>query len=383
MIYNARKYLPDAEFRCICSGHEDTSERHNISAFPMGAMSGKVFPGKNNTLLTLLRKVFVRITKEVLHGVRGFKILKGSDVLVAPGTGLLVDHTTGFRGYPYNVFKWSVIAKMCRCKLLFVSVGAGPIYHPLSRWFIRSALSLAEYRSYRDTFSKQYIERIGFDSNSDPVYPDLAFSLPSAMMTKRDHRSGQRPVIGVGVVDYYGQSGKLQRRGDDIYRDYVNKTAIFVTWLLEHNYSVRVLIGDVKYDSSVRQDLIELLEKRGLKDDEGQIVNGTISSVEQLLSQLEKTDIVISPRFHNIILALMLNKPVISLSHHQKFDSLMAGLGLAEYCLHIENLNVDRLIEQFKKVAKNSEDLKPYIKRKTEEYRKALDEQYTFIFNDV
>jgi len=383
MVYNARKYLGNAEVKCICTGPEDTSERYNIPAFPMEVMSGKARTRKNNTLLRLLRKVFVRITKEVLHGVKGFKTLKGSDMLVAPGTGLLVDHTTGFRGYPYYVFKWSLIAKLCRCRLLIVSIGAGPIYHPLSRWFIRSALSLAEYRSYRDSCSKQYIESIGFETNSDRVYPDLAFSLPEAIMVGLDHREGQRSVIGVGVVDYYGQNAKLHSGGEDAYRDYINKTATFITWLLEHNYNVRVLIGDVRYDSSVRQDLRELIEKRGLKDDKGQIIYETISSVEQLLSQLSKTDIIVSPRFHNIILALMLNKPVIALSHHEKFDSLMAGLGLAEYCLHIDNLNVDRLIEQFKKVAKNSEDLKPYIKRKTEEYRRVLDEQYSFIFNNV
>ena len=151
-------------------------------------------------------------------------------------------------------------------------MGAGPIYHWLSRWFIRFALSVADYRSYRDSYSKQYIERIGFETNSDRVCPDLAFSLPEAMMVELDHRERERPVIGVGVVDYRGQSGKLRSRSEDVYRDYVEKTANFITWLLEHNYNVRVLIGDVRYDSSVRQDLRELLEKGGLKDGKGKII---------------------------------------------------------------------------------------------------------------
>ena len=38
IIYNVRKYFPDAEFKCICSGPEDTSVRHNIPAFPMREM---------------------------------------------------------------------------------------------------------------------------------------------------------------------------------------------------------------------------------------------------------------------------------------------------------------------------------------------------------
>jgi len=41
----------------------------------------------------------------------------------------------------------------------------------------QAAISLADYRSYRDDFSKDYLARIGFDTRNDFVYPDLAFSL--------------------------------------------------------------------------------------------------------------------------------------------------------------------------------------------------------------
>jgi hypothetical protein len=58
-------------------------------------------------------------------------------------------------------------------------------------------------------------------------------------------------------------------------------------------------------------------------------------------------------------------------------------VGLAEYCQPLDHLDVDRLIEQFVKLEKNANNIAPYIKQKTEEYRRALDEQYTFIFNVV
>jgi polysaccharide pyruvyl transferase WcaK-like protein len=303
-------------------------------------------------------------------------------MLIMSGTGMLTDYATRPFGLPYDIFKWSTIAKLHRCKLLFVSVGVEPIHHLLSRWFIKSALSLADYRCYRDGYSKQYMESIGFGTSNDIIYPDLAFSLPVAMMPECNNRDRQRPVIGVGVMDYYGQRG-IPQGGEAIYIDYINKTGTFVTWLLEHKYTVRLLIGDVLYDNRVRQDLIELLEKRGFKCEGGQIIDEPISSVEQLLSQLATTDVVVAPRFHNILLALMLNKPVIALSYNEKNDSLMAEVGLAEYCQPLDHLDVDRLIEQFVKLENNANNLRPYIKQKTEEYRRVLDEQYTFIFNVV
>jgi polysaccharide pyruvyl transferase WcaK-like protein len=381
VLHNARKYLPDAVAKCICSGPEEVSVTYNIPVFPMEAVSGKSRPETKNIGLRFLGKVFIRITREFLHGVNAVRALRGSHMLIAAGTGLLVDHSTGFRGYPYYVFKWSIIAKLCRCKLLIISMGAGPIYHPLSRWLIKSALSLADYRSYRDTFSKQYIEGIGFGANSDPVYPDLAFSLPRATVSVRRSFHSERPVIGVGVVDYYGLSGKSDEERESVYRDYLNKMVTFVTWLLNHKYAVRVLIGDVKYDRSVKRDLMELLKDRGLESQDGRIINEPILSVEQLLSQLVATDVVVSPRYHNIILALMLNKPVISLSYNEKFDSLMAGFGLAEYSLPIGEFDVERLIERFIELVKSAEELRFHIERKTEEYRKDLDKQYTMIFS--
>lgn len=388
IMYNARRYMPDVEVKCICTGPEDVSLIYNISAFPISyryakGFKSKVGAGHKNPLMRLLQKVFIRVPMELLHWLKALKTLKGSHMFIVAGAGLLSDYDTRPLGRPYDIFKWSIIAKLCRCKLLFVSVGAGPICHPLTRWFIKSALALADYRSYRDSFSKQSIDSIGFETNSDRVYPDLAFSLPRTMIPEHNKRDIQRPVIGVGLKDYYGVLGQSQDGGEARYRDFVSKLGTFVTWLVEHKYTVGVLIGDALYDSRVKQDLLILLEKRGLKYEDGQIINEPISSLEELLSQLAATDVVVSPRFHNILLALMLCKPVISLSYHEKFESVMAEVGLAGYCQDIDHLDIEKLIKQFMDLQKNSKNLKPYIKLKTEEFCKALDEQYSIIFNDL
>ena len=386
IIHNVRRYFPDAEITCICTGPDDTRIRHNITAFPIlnryaRGYNSKETREKYGLLRRLLRKVFIRIPMELLHWVKAFETLKGTYMLVVPGTGFLSDYSTHAFGWPYFIFKWSIIARLCRCKLLFVSVGAGPLWRPLSKWFIKVALSLADYRSYRDSFSKQCLESIGFATNNDPVYPDLAFSLPRAMFPECDHHDRQRPVIGVGLKDYYGKLGDSQRGGKAIYRDFINKLGTFVSWLVEHKYTVRLLIGDTLYDGPVKQDLTELLEKRGLKYEDGQIINEPISSVEQLSSQLAATDIVVSPRFHNVLLGLMLVKPVVSLSYHEKFASLMAGVGLPEYCHDIDHLDVDRLTAQIVELEKRAAKLTPHIKQKVQEYRNALEEQYAHIFN--
>jgi polysaccharide pyruvyl transferase WcaK-like protein len=301
-------------------------------------------------------------------------------MLVVPGTGLLTDFTSSPFGIPYRLLKWSIIARLCRCKLYFVSVGAGPMYHPLTKWFIRAALSLAEYRSYRDSYSKHFLESIGFKALNDRLYPDLAFSLPKTMFPDCNCHDHQGTVVGVGVKDYYGKLGLPQRGGEAKYREFIKKLGTFVTWLLEHRYTVRLLIGDTLYDNKVKQDLIEVLPGRVLKKANGNIINEAISSVQDVLSQLASTDIVVSGRFHNVLLALMLNKPALSLSYHDKFASLLAGVGLAEYCHDIDTLDIDTLSAQIVQLEETGGNLAPQLKQRVEEYRNALDEQYACIF---
>jgi polysaccharide pyruvyl transferase WcaK-like protein len=333
--------------------------------------------------MKLLRKILFRIPLELIHWAKGFKVMKGSQMLIVPGTQVVSDYVTGPFSWPYDIFKWTVIAKLCRAKVLFLNIGVGPIYHPLSRWFIKASLNLSDYRSYRDIASKQYVEKTVTCRSCDAVYPDLAFSLQSTLLPACQNVSKPRPVFGVGLKDYLGREGLRDRHNNRAYRDYLNTLGDLVAWLCERKYVVRLIIGDVLYDSDVEQDFMELLHERGLMNKDGQIVSEPVFTVKQLLSQIAAIDFLVTSRFHNVVLALMLDKPVVCLSDHRKLDSLMTDIGLTEYCLPLANLDFDDLIERLVKLEKNAAALRPYIKQKTEEYRRTLDEQYSLIFESV
>lgn len=61
----------------------------------------------------------------------------------------------------------------------------------------------------------------------------------------------------------------------------------------------------------------------------------------------------------------------------------MAGVGLAEYCQSVDQLDTSLLVQQFIKLEQSAEILKPSIERNLEEYRRALDQQYAQIFNHL
>ena len=61
----------------------------------------------------------------------------------------------------------------------------------------------------------------------------------------------------------------------------------------------------------------------------------------------------------------------------------MSAMGLSEYCLDINNLVADQVIEKFRDVERNADQLKARIKERAAEFRKALNEQYQFIVGSL
>jgi len=380
VLYHVRRLLPEAEVACICTGPETLAATQKIETVPISRAFVK--SGKLRTRLArLLRKVFIGLPSEPWRWLDAFKTLKGADALIIPGTGLVTDAYGLMAWGPYSLFKWCLVARMRRCRVLFVSVGVGPIYSTLGRYFVKTALALAEFRSYRDNPSLEHLKQIGFETNNDRICPDLVFSFPETMMPHGCGDGRRRPVVGIGLMVYAGRYS-VARPSNSTYVEYLEKLVTFTEWLLGQGYDVRLLIGELA-DRSVVQAFKSLLSRRlGAAADE-RVIDQAALSVEDLLPQLAETDFVVATRFHNILLALLLNKPVIAISFHHKCVSLMEQMGLAEYCQDINHLDSEKLIEQFGHLAKNAESAKPIIKQRIERSRKTLDEQYEIIFKRV
>jgi polysaccharide pyruvyl transferase WcaK-like protein len=262
--------------------------------------------------------------------------------------------------------------------VLFVSIGAGPIDRASGRVLAKAALSLADYRSYRDDASRDYVRGLGFRVERDRVYPDLVFSLPEPLLSRDHSRSdGTRRVVGLGLKVYEGKYSAADPR-PETYTAYLGSLAVFATWLLEHDYDIRLLLGDA--DTFVIEEFRSVLQARLGSYDEERIIAQPIASAQDLLAELAETDVVVATRFHNVLLALLLNRPVIAISFHHKCSSLMRQMKLSEYCHEIDHMDPNRLIAQFHELEQNQEAVKRTIGHGVDEARAALDEQYDLLF---
>jgi len=382
-IANIRQRFPQARLVCICTGPEDASRRHDLECLSIQpALAGSGFGNAVPPAQRLLRKLLFAVPNEFRRCRQAFSALEGVDALVVPGTQVLAKYDSEVLGWTYFALKWAVIAKLRGSSLIFLNVGVGPIRGRIARFCAKAALLLADYRAYRDHDSKEYARRLGVEVAPDVVCPDLAFGLPESVMGTRIGRQEDADAIALGVVDYHGQfSESAPADSALLYQNYLERTAELVVRLAEGGRTVRMIIGDLSYDRTVVNDVTSILREKGSEACRERLEIPPIHCVDDLISHIRRSRVVISPRFHNIVLALLCEKPVIAIAYQKKFAELMGDLGLQDYVVPIDDFQPERVLQQLRCIDARYEDIKELVGSRVALYQNSLREQYDLIFD--
>ena len=92
-------------------------------------------------------------------------------------------------------------------------------------------------------------------------------------------------------------------------------------------------------------------------------------------------DYVVTCRFHGVVFAHILNKPVLAISHHPKVANLMnAPPGLAKYCVNIRTFDPIRLTETLESLINDTEWVKRRMAASLTDYRSKLATQFDTLF---
>jgi polysaccharide pyruvyl transferase WcaK-like protein len=246
----------------------------------------------------------------------------------------------------------------------------------VSRLFVRIALRIAAYRSYRDAESKEAV-RAFVDVTGDPVYPDLAFSYPYAI-GGTSNRSGSRdPRLLVGVSPIaYCDPRVWPQRDNKRYTAYLSQLTGFVKWLIKEQYRVLLFTTDSPDMATVSDLQAAISEMAGGADAIETLPGSLDQSPDSLLKAISRADLTIASRLHGVILSHLNATPVLALSFDQKVDAHMQAIGQKDYCLNIDRLQLETLIDRFGNLKaarhREAENLHAAALR----FRHLLDEQY-------
>lgn len=160
------------------------------------------------------------------------------------------------------------------------------------------------------------------------------------------------------------------------YLSYLERLSSFIAWLLENGYPVLLFPTQIRADTLVIQDVMELLAGRGIQASADRLLVPRIETVEELMEQLASLDLVVATRFHGILLPFLLHKPVLGISNHHKMSDLMMAMGQGEYLLDIERFDLESIIQRFQALEASAEAVKARIDERVKVFRKALEYQY-------
>ncbi len=326
----------------------------------------------------LLRALAARARGALAESVfvlRTVRSLKGIDCLVVGGGGQLSDDFGGTWAFPYLVLKWTVMARLAGARVLFVSVGAGPLDSRLARLFVGVALRLAEHRSFRDEGSRALIASLGVAGH---VYADPAWAL-RVKDDGREPRPGSAPLV-VGLNPFPHQDARYWPGGQRArYEAYLEALAGFTEWLLARGHSVVLFPTQLKADPRVIADLRAVLTARSPAQ-ASQVLERTVETVDDLVATISSLDMVLSGRFHGILLSFLQGKPVLGLSYQSKIDELMQGTGQGAYLLQAADLQAHALAERFQALESGRAGIAVRLAEEAASRRRALESQFDLLF---
>ena len=362
-----RSSQPDAIIDAMCMGPERVKADAGIDAIPL--QWSRRYDGRVSGLPA-------KALKAAGKGIDAFRTaawVRQHDVVIVPGMGVLEASTPiNPWGVPYALFLLSACGRIFHTKVALVSVGATIINQPSVRWFSTWAARLAYYRSYRDARSRDAMRQRGLSVSSDRVFPNLVFAIPSASAEPADPQT-----VGVGVMSYYGTNDD-RARADDIHSSYTAAITRFVQWLLDDGRNVRLFVGDSS-DAEAVAEIFATLHVSHPALPPGRVVAEPITSFAELMQAMASASSVVATRYHNVMCALKLGKPAISLGYSDKNISLMEDMGLPEFCQHANDISFDHLIEQFAKLETNADQIRATVGERNAELAAKLSEQFAVL----
>jgi polysaccharide pyruvyl transferase WcaK-like protein len=402
VAHSIKRRWPHAVVVALSINPGDTQKRHGIPSYPIRTKtwnfgyerarteanlkeSLKALASKNRFLFSLLRAtnaLVVRLPMEVFRELSflaaSSRIMRSLDLLVICGGGQLTEWG-GPWGFPYTIFKWVLLARCVRVRCVFLNLGAGPLNHPLSKFFVTRALLAADYVSFRDKESRALAYEIGFTGESR-VCPDSVYSLEVTSPSLSSLGEREQSVVGVAPMPYCDPRVYPAEKDQVVYDEVIRKLAGFGSWLVAHSYSLALFGTDIGVDPLAIGDLQVALRNHHHMAAGQYIVNDSVKSLQDLLATIAAMDYVVTCRFHGVVFAHLLNKPVLAVAHHPKVTHLMSDLGLAGYCVDIRSFDVNLLTDRFAALVRNADEIRSRMSARLATYRQRLERQFDNVF---
>lgn len=331
----------------------------------------RLFPRLYGALRSGQRKLLL-VAREPAHWVEAYRYMRQARVLLMPGSAQLTQQFGGPWGHPYALYKWTLAARLAGARVVFLSVGVGKLPSALGRYFIRAALRRADHVSVRESRSQKYLaDVLGVESQEAP---DLAFGLDVSGYVPAIPGQIGTEIIGFSPISYARQ-GLWPEPDAAIASRYFDLVLGFAEYLIRQGKTLRVFTSDGP-DQVVALELEAALRQRLPVSLHGAIQLVLPRTAGELLSVLEKTDLVFTSRFHGCILAQRLGKPVLALYPDHRLATHIRMAGQAHVSADIHEATLQDLQQRFELLEHDRDALSQSLATVFEPWKLAVRDQF-------
>ena len=361
LLEHLRSLDADVDVRCFAGDPEAVRREHGVEAVAL--MSHRPRPGAAGRS-EQVRKAWGRL----VDGPRIWRLVGEVDVVVVPGMGVLEPVLGGANlwGLAYWQLLATIAARLRHRSFVLLSVGMGVPTDRRVRFYYRATLRLARYTTFRDRGSRTASAQIGGDAQPGTVTADLAFGLASPA----DAREPLPGRIVLGVMTPGTDGGDSSRVS--VYTDEVSRA---IVRLLDQGHSVRVVVGDLA-DRPLAERIAGIVLQHRPSVDETTFGVSHADTLRALMAEMVEAEVVVASRYHNLVCALLVGRPAVSLGYAPKNAELLADFGLPAYDQPMTDFDIDVLDRQVQELCEQRSALEPQLVRTLERMRAALDKQY-------
>lgn len=312
-----------------------------------------------------------RFIGECTFLVKSFRTLRGLDLMIVAGSNQYLDNFGGIMGFPYTLLKWAVLCRLRRVKIVFMSIGAGPLEHRISKVMVRTAIRLGHFHSYRDEASLRLIEGQGSETRSqESVYPDLACNLnfPQAEV---DYTI-ESPTVAVNPMPVYGDYWFV--KDPDKYQKYLTVLAELIVHL--DSRGCRIILFPTQFrDMDAIHDLIKILGEAEpslvpkLRIEDAQ-------ESQDVMRIIQSAHVVVPTRFHGAVLSVLAKRLVMGVCYQAKAAAVLTAAGQQDYAFMLDDMNTQDLIDAFDRLWQSRSSALEAICRQSDSIREQTDRQY-------
>lgn len=213
-------------------------------------------------------------------------------------------------------------------KIFYLGIGVEAEMHPAHKELMSNAVMVG-------TRSQDQVNNLKLINKNVAYFPDLIYSLQSKVEVSPKSNRSVLIMPNISVVPSWS-SPHWKHAAWSYFK---SEFAQFLDWVIINDYKINLFPmcrGNEMDDGLVSAELVLHMNNRNYCH----IYSGRrLTNVKDITSLISQHDLVITQRFHGIVLANMTKIPCFSISHHDKIKS--------EHTMSYYGLSKDKLIRQF------------------------------------